>query len=269
MMPEFYIFYLESLKAQRKIDARFKKSSTPKINNCAVSLYQKKGKRASGNYKDPPVHNGPVPSTVRLACAICYFAGSSPYNLGCVYSISYRSVLESVWNIVEAINMMPEFYIFYLESLKAQRKIDARFKKSSTPKINNCAGAIDGKLIWTTKPSLADAKSRIIDQKKYLCGRKHKFGLNCQAVSDSWGRFVDVSIIYGGSTADCLVFEGSDLYKWLIKGLMKQDLGKQPFVLFGDNAYLNSSFMATPYPNVSNNPGTKTKDDYIFYHSQL
>jgi len=68
---------------------------------------------------------------------------------------------------------------------------------------------------------------------------------------------------------DCLAFEGSDLYKRLDKGLLKQDFGKQPFVLFGDNAYLNSSFMATPYPNVSNDMGKKSKDDYNFYHSQL
>jgi len=150
-----------------------------------LSLYQKKGKRASGHYKHPPVRNGPVPSTVQLACAIRYFAGGSPYNNGCIYGVSYQSVLESVWVIVEAINMTPEFYIFHSESLEAQRKIAAGFKKSNTPKINNCAGTIDGILIWTAKPSLMNSKSSGIDQNKYLCGHKHKFGLNCQAVSDS------------------------------------------------------------------------------------
>ena len=118
-----------------------------------LSLYQKKGKRAGGNYRDPPVHKGPVSSTVQLACAIHYFAGGSSYDIGCVYGASYGSVLESVWVIVEAINMTPEFNIFYPESLEAQRRIAARFKKSSTPKINNCVGAIDGILIWTTKPT--------------------------------------------------------------------------------------------------------------------
>ncbi|KAL3781166.1 hypothetical protein HJC23_008068 [Cyclotella cryptica] len=201
-----------------------------------------KGKRAGGNYKEPPVSNG----SVQLACAIVSLLAVP--HIVCIYGVSYQSVLESVWIIVEAISMTPEFYIFYRESLEAQRKIAARFEKSSTPKINNCAGAIDGILTWTTKPSLADAKS---------------------SVSDYWGRFVDVSIIYGGSTADWLTFKGSDLYKQLNKGLMKQDLGKQPFLLFGDNAYLNSSSMTTPYPNVSNDLGKKAKDDYNFYHSQL
>jgi hypothetical protein len=35
--------------------------------------------------------------------------------------------------------------------------------------------------------------------------------------------------------------------------------------LFGDNAYLNSPFLATPYPNVSGG----YKDAYNFFHSQL
>ena len=61
-----------------------------------ISLYQKKGKRSGGNYSDPPVRNGPVSSTVQLACAIRYFAGGSPYDIGCVYGVSYRSVMESV-----------------------------------------------------------------------------------------------------------------------------------------------------------------------------
>ena len=54
-------------------------------------LYQKKGNRAGGNYKDPPVCSGPVSFVVRLACAIHYFAGGSPYNIGCIYGdgVSY------------------------------------------------------------------------------------------------------------------------------------------------------------------------------------
>ncbi len=49
-------------------------------------------------------------------------------------------------------------------------------------------------------------------------------------------------------------------YKQLTSGLLAPGL-----VLFGDNAYINSSFMATPFPNVS----AGCKDDYNFYHSQL
>ena len=83
-----------------------------------------------------------------------------------------------------------------------------------------------------------------------MCGRKKKFGLNCQAVCDVRGRILDISIIYPGSTSDCLAFEGMSLFRDLEGGLLAPGL-----CLFGDNAYLNSSYMATPYSGVSG--GTK------------
>jgi hypothetical protein len=43
-------------------------------------------------------------------------------------------------------------------------------------------------------------------------------------------------------------------------GLLKNEL-----VLFGDNVYLNTCYMATPFPNVSSG----CKDDYNFFQSQL
>ena len=64
----------------------------------------------------------------------------------------------------------------------------------------------------------------------------------------------------GGSSADCLAFEASDLYRRLEGGLLTDGL-----VIFGDNAYLNSTFLATPYPNVSGG----SKDNYNYYHSQV
>ena len=134
----------------------------------------------------------------------------------------------------------------------------------SSAKLTCCGGAIDGILIWILKPSKADAATSKIGQKKLLCGRKGKFGLNCQAVSDVRGRILDISIGYGGSSSDLLAFESSDLHHRCEDGLMKNSV-----VLFGDNAYLNSRYLATPFSNVSGNEEQKTKDDYNFFHSQL
>jgi hypothetical protein len=97
-------------------------------------------------------------------------------------------------------------------------------------------------------------------RKKFLCGRKGIFGLNCQAISDVCGRILDMSIVYGGASSDCLAFEGSDIYHQLEHGLLHDNL-----VLFGDNAYLNLKFMVTPFPNVSSG----RKDYFNFFHSQL
>lgn len=57
------------------------------------------------------------------------------------------------------------------------------------------------------RPTLEEARKVGVDQQKFYCGRKHKFGLNCQAVCDVRGRFLDISITYGASSSDLLAFE--------------------------------------------------------------
>ncbi len=71
---------------------------------------------------------------------------------------------------------------------------------------------------------------------------------------------MDISITHGGASSDCIAFEASDLNSCLQGGLMKEGL-----VLFGDNAYHNSSFLATPYPNAKSG----SCDDYNYYHLQV
>ena len=109
-------------------------------------------------------------------------------------------------------------------------------------------------------PMLEKTKTVGIGQQKLYCGRKHKLGLNCQAVFDARGQFLDISITYEGASSDLLSFENSTLFKHLESGALAKD-----FLLFDDNAYLNTSFMATPYPNINGDQ----KDNFNFYHSQL
>jgi hypothetical protein len=114
------------------------------------------------------------------------------------------------------------------------------------------------------EPNVNAAKRVGVDQRKFLSRRKHKFGLNCQAVANVNGKILDISVVYGALAADCVAFEASDLRARLEDGLLQNG-----HVLFGDNAYLNSFFMATPYSNVSGNPNKKSEDNYNFFHSQL
>ncbi len=67
-----------------------------------------------------------------------------------------------------------------------------------------------------------------------------------------------------GASSDCLAFEVDDLYTWLENGLLHQDRDHNRFVLFGDNAYLNTAYMATPFTNVAGNPNHARQ-----FHSQL
>jgi hypothetical protein len=48
---------------------------------------------------------------------------------------------------------VPEFYIEYPKSLIEQKAIAKGFEEKSDIGFSNCAGCIDGILIWTHKPS--------------------------------------------------------------------------------------------------------------------
>lgn len=203
--------------------------------------------------------NGPIFATVRLGSALRYFAGGSPYDIACSFGISHTEVMESVTHVINATN--ERFLLSYPSSHIEQRAIAQDFLAHSKADLSICAGAIDGILIWIGKPNQDDCEQMKCDSGKFFCGRKHKFGLNCQVVSDRRGRILDVSIIYPGSTSDCLAFEGSKLYKRLnTEGFMASGL-----CLFGDNAYLNAPYMATPYTGGV----AGAQDAYNYYHSQL
>jgi hypothetical protein len=100
------------------------------------------------------------------------------------YGASHALVFESIWMVVEAVNESEQMKITYSSDVEEQKKIARGFPDASRVKLDCCAGAIDGILIWMHKPSLKGADAASVSQKKFLCGRKGKFGLNCQAVCD-------------------------------------------------------------------------------------
>jgi hypothetical protein len=180
------------------------------------------------------------------------------------FGVSHSLIFDCVWIVVEDINSVSATKIEYPSDVKEQKKIARGFCNVSKVKFDYCAGAVHGILIWMDKPSMKEADEAGVGQKKFLCGQKNKFGLNFQAVCDVCGQILDISITYGGSYSDCLAFEASDLYKWLVDGLLADGL-----VIFGDNAYLNTSYMAMPYPNIAGKDQDKSKDNFNFYHSWI
>ena len=233
---------------QKVIDERRPKNSTSDT-------------RSRMNMGEPPIPNGPIPTNLRLGIALRFFKGCPSLDVSEIFGVSHAAVIDtSIWIVVQAINELAVFNLEYPADHQTQLKIAEGFRRVSDVEFDNCAGAIDGILIWIHKPSLSQSTESGIGQQKFFCGRKTKFGLNCQAVADVRGRFLDVSINYGGASSDLLAFEASTLCHRLEKGLLAPNLS-----LYGDNAYLNSPFMATPFPNVSSG----SKDDYNFFQSQV
>jgi hypothetical protein len=86
------------------------------------------------------------------------------------------------------VNSLDEFIIEYPDLEEAQLKLASKFQSVSEVKFSNCTGAIDGILIWIFKPLEEDAAVAGCGRRKVFCGRKGKFGLNCQAVCDVRGQ---------------------------------------------------------------------------------
>jgi acetylornithine deacetylase/succinyl-diaminopimelate desuccinylase-like protein len=101
--------------------------------------------------------NGIVPSSTRLAVAIRYSAGGSPYDLGGLFAISIKEVYRSgVGIIVDIINNCHELSIQFPMDHASQKKVALGFKAKSVAGFDCCIGAIDGILIWMECPSADD-----------------------------------------------------------------------------------------------------------------
>jgi hypothetical protein len=212
--------------------------------------------------------NGDILSSARLAMALRYFAGGDPNDISAVFSVHNVVVYQSVWLALQAINETTTVDIQYPTLCDEQQKIADTFQGKLGIALNNCAGCIDGILIWINKPTKPELEKLGIGGKKFFCGRKKKFGLNMQATCNSQQRFLDVEIRHPGSTSDYLAFAVSSLHHKMEGN--NPHANNLPFLkpglaLYGDNAYVNTPYMANPFKSAS----TPSKDAYNFFHSSL
>jgi hypothetical protein len=215
--------------------------------------------RPAEKFKNCP--NGHIPNELKLAVALRYFAGGSVHDIKIAHGVSKTVVYDSVWVVVNAVNDCNLFQMEYPSCHEEQRQIAKEFENRSMAGFTNCGGCIDGMLLVLEKPTNDECDRVQVDSGKFYCGRKGKFGLNMQAVCDARRRFLDVSLRNPGSASDYLAFITSDL---------KHDLGTKGFLaenlcIYGDNAYVNNSYMAVPFLNTQSG----VKDDYNFFHSQV
>ena len=206
--------------------------------------------------------NGLIPSDLRLATALRYMCGGDPYDIALCHGVHSQEVKRSCWMVVDAVNNTQSMAIQYPVSHEDQLRVAKGFHRKSTIDLWNCAGAIDGMLVWIQKPSKRDVDENIgFGEAKFMCGRKSKYGVNLQAVCDANRRFLDVSIGTPGSSSDYFTFLHSKICDSLeVEGFLKPGL-----CLYGDNAYCNSSYMMVPFKgNVSG-----SEDAYNFFHSSM
>ena len=165
------------------------------------SLEPKKG--STKKHKNGAV-NGIIGKSVRLAAALRFFAGGDPYDIMTTFGIGHTDVYNSVWMVVDAVNNCPALAISFPKDHGKQRQMAKQFQEKSDPGFECCVGAIDGVLIWIEKPNAGSCELAKTGQLAFFCGRKHKYGINMQAVCDSFRRFMDIDLSMPGKTSDYL-----------------------------------------------------------------
>lgn len=205
--------------------------------------------------------NGKISTELEVSASLRYFAGASMYDLIITHGISHSTLFQCVWRVVSAINNCPDLKIQFPECHEEQKVIGLQFQTRSVAKFDNCVGCIDGLLICTEKPMESELQRTKCGSKSFYCGRKSKFGLNMQGVCNAEGKFLAVWILHPAASSDYISLLRSKFYENITTpGFLAPDC-----VIFGDNAYVSTDFMVTPYKNVRAGP----KDDFNFYHSQL
>ena len=129
------------------------------------------------------IPNGEITTTVRLAIALRFFAGGSVYDIAPLYGVGKDSAFQSVWYVVEAVHRTNSLDMCFPQDHATQKMLARQFSRRSQAAFDCCVGAVDGILIWVLQPSPSCCKESKCDATKFFCGRKHKFGLNCQAVA--------------------------------------------------------------------------------------
>ena len=223
-----------------------------KIKNELDETFKPDGGHHSDAYK--------IRNSLRLSCALRFYAGASIYDLIHSHGISSSQIYDSAWGVADAINNCKDLD-FPGFSHEEQKKNAEGFFNRSAAGFDKIIGAVDGMLVWTRMPTDEECAMARTGHGKFKCTRKGKYGLNMQAACDSERRFIWISIITPGTTSDYLSYITSDL----IKTIKDPGVLLPGHVFVGDNAYVKSVEMATPIKNAR--PGVE--DDYNYYCSQL
>ena len=116
-------------------------------------------------------------------------------------------------------------------------------------------------LVWMNRPNKDTIRRCGFGPVRFFCGRKHKFGLNLQAICDHRRRFIFIDISSPAASSDFLAFSLSNIFD----KLENENLLHQKLCLFGDCAYTNNMWICTPFRNVRGG----LKDAFNYYHSRI
>lgn len=199
---------------------------------------------------------GPITVEMALHCLLRFLSGGSPLDARICVGISVPSFYRVVFRCVDAILRQNELGYHFPSSNDEVLKASSGFAQiSSHHIIEGCVGALDGMLLRIFTPR----KTETGNVKAYFSGHYQDYGINVQAVCDSNCRFIYAALAAPGGANDIAAFRNTTLPEMI----EKLPLGNY---VIGDNAYVCSEHLLTPFPGDEKKEGVK--DVYNFYLSQ-
>lgn len=198
-----------------------------------------------------------VKPDVRLAVTIRLMAGAKRWDLMPAYWIGESTVLDVFHQTVDV--LMSRLELPGLpRTVVGLRQSAERFKTSRYPPnpLSGCVGALDGIAVRIKKPRDDNHPAA------YFC-RKGFYSLPIQCVVDANYTFLCFSARCVGSTHDSVAHAVSALGDYLEQGLLRKE-----FWIAGDDAYLCSESLITPYP-MNQTSGNTALFNFNFFHSSL
>jgi len=206
-------------------------------------------------------HGGRICGELKVAVTIRMLAGGSYLDLFSGHDVCYKSVYNMFHEVIAWINQSFTFILPQLLANKNENElnnISEAFARFSNGVFKGIIGAIDGLAIRIKAPSMFEC----IDPGSYFC-RKQFYALNVQAIVDSYKRILWVSTGHPGCTHDSTAFSSTQLFKTLYE--LQDWLWERKLFLIGDSAYSLTSYMLTPFDNVS--IVGESKDNFNYWHS--
>jgi hypothetical protein len=150
--------------------------------------------------EDQAAHRGgAILPQIRLFCALRYLAGASYLDIIFFIGISKQSFYRVVWQVIDAINMIPQLQFHFPTTFEECADAAASFEAISYGKaISNCCLVVDGYLARITAP----VRRLAGNVRSYFSGHYQCYGVNCQAAFDSLSRFIFFAVAGPGNMGD-------------------------------------------------------------------
>jgi len=198
-----------------------------------------------------------VSPELKLASALRWLAGGAYVDAADVHGQRQATFFVHLWDTLEKLNAVENVH-FPLDDAEKLDVLSAEFSAGAGGGAwVGSIGALDGVVFKTQKPKWYEVKN----VRDFYCARKHKWGINVQAICSRKCIFLWYSVNAGAAIHDSTAFNATALGRRMAGG----EGIPTPYHVLGDAAYPASNCLMTPIPGQHGSP--TPEDTFNFFQS--